>query len=60
MMWILSVRLEQPVEAVVGIPEVDGGFDGKPSREPNRFVSHRRVKLNVTRNLPNRVLAPVS
>jgi hypothetical protein len=52
------VCLEQPVPAVVGRPEVDSGFGGEPSREPNRFVSHRRVKLNVTRNLANRVRAP--
>ena len=54
------MRLEQPVRAVVGTPEIDRGFDGEPSREPNSFGSSRRVKLNVTRNLPDRVLAPRS
>jgi hypothetical protein len=45
------------VTAVVAVPEVNGRFLREASREPNAFVTHGRVKLNVTRSLPNRVRA---
>jgi hypothetical protein len=56
MIWTPWVRLQQPLRAVVDIPKVDGSFERKPSGESNGFVSHRRVKLYVTRKLANRVL----